>query len=178
LLENEKKMDIIMKKKLGRKNGFTLLELMSVVVIIGIMAAIGIPTMDTAIKKIRFKSDSNTIMSGLRLARSQAIAKRIQYGVSFDPNSNEFAVFEDINDPSSFTYDGADSVIMIDTLGRGIESFTTTFNNDLVFFFPDGRASMTGNINGTATWDPESVASVQISVLAATGRIKVDSLTY
>ncbi|NIP43542.1 MAG: prepilin-type N-terminal cleavage/methylation domain-containing protein [candidate division Zixibacteria bacterium] len=169
-----------MKKKFGKKHGFTILELMSAVVIIGIIAAIGIPTMDLAIKKIRFKADSNTIMSGLRLARSEAISHRIQYGVSFDTGSNQLAVFKDVSSPDLFTFDLADSVVFLDTLGRGVENMTTTFDNNLVFFFPDGRASMSGNINGTASWSTDSLtsASVNISVLAATGRIKVDSLTY
>ncbi|HEQ99019.1 MAG TPA: prepilin-type N-terminal cleavage/methylation domain-containing protein [candidate division Zixibacteria bacterium] len=165
-------------KKLGRKKGFTLLELMSAVVIIGIIAALGIPTMDLAIKKIRFKADSNTLISGMRLARSEAISHRLQYGVSFDTVSNELAVFKDVYDPDLFSFDLADSVVFVDTLGRGVEKMTTTFDDNLLFFFPDGRASMSGIINGTTAWSPERTASVQISVLAATGRIKVDSLTY
>jgi len=150
---------------------------MTVVVIIGIMAAIGIPTFDSAIKKVRFKSDSNTMLAGLRKARSQAISKRMQCGVSFDPSNNVFSVFEDQADPENFTFDAGDSVIVVDTMGRGIQAFATSFADNLVFFFPDGTASLSGTINGTATWD-ENQALIQISVLAATGRVKVDSLRY
>jgi prepilin-type N-terminal cleavage/methylation domain-containing protein len=165
-------------KKFNSKHGFTLLELMSIVVIIGILAAIGIPTFDSAIKKVRFKADSNVLLSGLRKARSQAISKRMQCGVSFDTLNNVFSIFEDQNSPENFTFDVGDSVIAVDTLGRGMQAMTTTFADNLVFFFPDGTASMSGTVNGTATWTGTDTALVQISVLAATGRVKMESLTF
>ncbi len=172
-----KRLDVNMIKRFYSKRGFTLLEMMAVVVIIGIMAAIGIPTFDSAIKKVRFKSDANMILSGLRKARSQAISKRMQCGVKFDENSNVFSVFEDQDSPENFTFDIGDSSIVVDTLGRGIQGMATTFTDNTIFFFPDGTASISGTVTGMATWG-ENSAKVQISVLAATGRVKVDSLTY
>jgi len=168
---------MIMMKLFRQRKGFTLLELMTVMVIIGIIAAMAMPNFDLSIKKIRFKSASNSIISGLRLARSAAISHKVQYGVNFDGDNNVISVFKDQTNPASFTYDASDSVIYQDTLARGFEGITTSFTDDLVFFFPNGRASSTGAINGSNQWG-EASASVQISVLAATGRIKVDSLSY
>ncbi len=166
-----------MMKLFRQRKGFTLLELMTVMVIIGIIAAMAMPNFDLSIKKIRFKSASNTVISGLRLARSAAISHKVQYGVNFDGTNNVISVFKDDTNPASFTFDASDSVIFLDTLARGFEGITTSFTDDMVFFFPDGRASSTGAVNGSNQWG-ESSASVQISVLAATGRIKVDSLSY
>lgn len=164
-------------KKFNSKRGFTILELLAVVVIIGILAAISVPTFDLAIKKIRFKADSNVLLSGLRRARSQAISKRMQCGVSFDTLNNVFSVFEDQESPEAFTLDAGDSVIVVDTLGRGMQAMSTSFLDNSVFFFPDGTASISGTINGRATWGMDT-ALVQISVLAATGRVKMESLTF
>jgi prepilin-type N-terminal cleavage/methylation domain-containing protein len=171
------RLEVIMMKLFRQRQGFTLLELMTVVVIIGIIAAMAMPNFDLSIKKIRFKSASNSIVSGLRLARSAAISQKVQHGVNFDATNNVISVFKDQTNPASFTFDGSDSVIFQDTLSRGFEGLTTSFLDDLVFFFPDGRASSTGAVNGSNQWG-ELSASVQISVLAATGRIKVDSLSY
>jgi len=166
-----------MRKKIRKTGGFTLLELMTVLVVIGIIAAMAMPNFDLSIKKIRFKSASNSIISGLRLARSSSISQKVQYGVNFNVNSNVISVFKDLTNPGGFTFDGSDSVVMRDTLSRGFGGLNTSFADNTVFFFPDGRASLTGNVEGSNQWG-ESSALVQISVLAATGRIKLDSLSY
>ncbi len=166
-----------MRKILGKRHGFTILEMLTVVIILGIMAALAIPNFDMAIKKIRFKSASNEIMAGLRKARSNAIAQRMQYGVNLDVDNKVLTVFQDNVDPANFTLDDGDSVVILDTLGSSIESVSTSFGTDQVFFFPDGRASATGNITGDAYWGGEP-ATVHISVLAATGRVRIDSLSY
>ena len=170
-------LEMIMMKLFKQKQGFTLLELLTVMVIIGIIAAMAMPNFDLSIKKIRFKSASNTVISGLRLARSAAISQKIQHGVNFDADNNVISVFKDETNPAGFTFDASDSVIFQDTLSSGFEGIMTSFTDDMVFFFPDGRASSTGAINGSNQWG-EASANVQISVLAATGRIKVDTLSY
>jgi len=168
---------MFMKRRLKSNKGFTILEVMTVVIVIGILTALAVPTFDEAVKKIRFKSASNTIMANLRMARSHAISKKVQHGVGFDSDNNVISVFKDINDPSGFTFDDTDSILFQDTLVGGLQQIATSFSDDVIFFFPDGRASTSGNVNGDATWG-ETSASVQISILAATGRIKMDSLSY
>jgi type IV fimbrial biogenesis protein FimT len=168
---------MIMKRSIRNNHGFTMLEVITVVIVIGILAALAVPTFDEAIKKIKFKAASNTIMADLRMARSNAITKKIQHVVDFDASSNVISVFSDINDPSGFVFEESDSILFQDTLASGFQQLTTTFSDDVVFFFPDGRASTSGNITGNAEWG-EASASVQISILAATGRVKMDSLSY
>ncbi|MBD3381275.1 MAG: prepilin-type N-terminal cleavage/methylation domain-containing protein [candidate division Zixibacteria bacterium] len=164
-------------KKVHRKNGFTLIEMLTVMVMIGIIAALAMPNFDNAVKKVRFKSASNTVLAGLRMARSNAVAKKIQHGVNIDATGNVMTVFRDEVSPGNFTFDAGDSVIFQDTLVQGMQSLMTTFTDDNIFFFPDGRASSSGNVTGSAYWDGLQ-ASMQISVLAATGRVRLDSLVY
>jgi len=159
-------------KKARKKNGFTILDLLSVMVIVGIVAALSVPAFDEGIRKIKFKSAANEVMANLRFARSEAIAKKLQYGVYFDVTNRVVTVFQDLEDPSSFAFTEDDSVVARDSLSLSFETMTTTFADDLIFFFPDGSASSSGSFTGQASWS-EPPPEVEISVLAATGRTRM-----
>lgn len=159
------------------ENGFTIMELLLVTIVIAILAALAVPNFDHAVKKVRFKSAANTLMSGLRMARSNAISTKFQYGVEFNADDRVLRVFQDNVDPGSFVYDDGDSVVMLDTLDMNFTSLNSTFPSGTVFFFPDGRASITGYVQGYQDIYGKD-AAVFISVLAATGRVRIDSLSY
>lgn len=63
---------------LAQKQGFTLVEIMIVVVIIGLLAAMAIP----AFQKVRETSQTNTIKNNLRQLASAANQYFLEYGVT------------------------------------------------------------------------------------------------
>lgn len=69
------KVNQIFKKKIKVNNGFTLLELMTVVLITGILVSLAAPGINSFFDSIVAQSKANSIISALNKARSTAISK-------------------------------------------------------------------------------------------------------
>jgi type IV fimbrial biogenesis protein FimT len=72
-----------------RMHGFTLLELMMVVVVAGVLLGIGVPAMGNLIRNSRMTGSANDVMAALHFARSEAIKRRVPVTVctSADPQA-------------------------------------------------------------------------------------------
>jgi prepilin-type N-terminal cleavage/methylation domain-containing protein len=67
--------------------GFTLIELMLVIGLIGVMSAIAVMVMPTALRAAKADSGATRVVSALRTAREQAISQRRNIRVAFNaPN--------------------------------------------------------------------------------------------
>ena len=71
---------------INSSKGFTLLELMVVVVVIGLMAMITAPNLVNGLPTYRIKAAARDCTSQLRYARSLAIKDKRDVTVSFDPD--------------------------------------------------------------------------------------------
>ena len=156
-----------------RTAGFTLMELMTVVVIIGIIAAMAVPSFLGYLPKLRVKSASRDIVSQLRLARSKAVSERQPYGVAFDLSGDAVYSFADTDDPSAKQYSMADSVVKADTLNPDLSFSSCTYANNCVVFNSTGAASTSGDLQ-LVTGDGSILMS--INVLASTGRVRLTEI--
>ena len=161
-----------MKRKLSFARGVTIIELMTSVVILGILAAMAAPRFHQAFERTRFRSANRDIMSSLRLTRSMAITDKCQYGVSFDYIEQTVTIFKDSINPASYILDEADPVIRLDTLPDEIECLQTDFANSVVVFAPNGSAMFTGGGNITTKgYSTGTLLEYYFNILPSTGRI-------
>ena len=77
-----------------RLGGFTLLELLVVVVIIGIVTAAMLLSMSFAGKDTELETESKRLLSLMNYAREQAELQTRQYGILFDQNGYAFVVYD------------------------------------------------------------------------------------
>lgn len=127
-----------------KKNGFTLIELMVVVIIIGILAGITVPGLLRNLPYRRLVSGKDQIAGDLMLLRQKSIANDICYGLANNTsNNNEYRIFIDTD--KSGTYDGGEPVVATKKLPTGV-SFDGDFSTS---FLPGGTLSQAipGTVN-------------------------------
>jgi prepilin-type N-terminal cleavage/methylation domain-containing protein len=161
--------------KIGLPSGFTFIELMIVVVIIGVFAAMAIPRFGKIMDGFNLKTSGRDIISSLRLARSYAITQKYQFGIYFDPETNQYILFKDISTPGSYIYDGNDSAMQTQTLPHNVDFTYTSFSDNVVIFKPNGSASATGSVELRSEGVNDHIT---VDVLASTGRVKMVKVSY
>jgi prepilin-type N-terminal cleavage/methylation domain-containing protein len=134
-------------KIVSNNKGFTLMELMIVVAIIGIMTTIAIPSYRKMMPHLRLRGALMDVSDVLQLARMKSIAKNTPYIVKFDYADNSFVmgtftggVF--VQEQSSVPL----GWIGIDLLAQGSSALIHELKaggvSGNVIFNPDGTASV------------------------------------
>ena len=114
-------------------SGFTLLELMIVLVLMALIAAVTIPIFGSGVSTTELRSAAREVAAGLRLARGQAIAQRSEATLELDVAARNFRVPPDPR---------------VHALPTGIDLKLFTAQRDLVNdqigairFYPDGGSN-------------------------------------
>jgi prepilin-type N-terminal cleavage/methylation domain-containing protein len=76
----------------GPRAGFTLVEMLLVVTILGIVAAVVIPTLDSTTGQVSLESLARLVAADLRLARQAAVQYNTSYTVAFDLAANTYQI--------------------------------------------------------------------------------------
>lgn len=67
--------------KARRVRGFTLLELMAVLAIVGILTGVAFPSMRTLVRSVQLSTASNDLLAGILMARSEAIKRNARVAI-------------------------------------------------------------------------------------------------
>lgn len=153
------------------------MELMTIVVLIGLVAGMAAPRFMKAAERLRLRSADRDITSTFRLARSKAISEKASFGVYYDEEKRVITTFKDIVNPSSFAFEEGDEVIDTDTLPNGFTDMWSTSDNNVVVYQPNGSANAS-----TKFWVKANTSSgvliYEHDILAATGRIRSQEMRF
>jgi len=166
--------------KRSNQKGFTLIELMTTVVIIGIVATMAVPRFQKAYERMEYRAANKELSSTLKVARSMAISNKEIFGVNFDPTSKIISVFKKDTASTLFsTFEVSDSLIRVDTFSNMYSTLSTDFTDNTISFRPNGSAIYSGGGNIVCmAYTEDLIGITQVNVLAATGRVKLDSHYY
>lgn len=160
--------------KTGKEKGFTIVELMIVLVIIGILVTVVAPNLDIIFTKNKLQASTSQVTSSLYIARMKAVNDAEPYGVRF--NMTEPGDINIIRDPLGVNVvKGATS-----RLDEGIEFSEITFLDELVIFNEFGQLDKnclpSGILTGTITITNGLEDSTRVDITRLTGRIRETNL--
>jgi len=161
-------MSILTRNKTRKRGGFTLIELMISISIMGLIVILSVPNFSRFLQSWKLTGDSNRFAATLRTARAAAIAKNINVIFDFNTDDGTFSYYED-NDRDG-TWDGNEyrsATYRLETgigfAGRTLSSGTLTFGS-MGTTRESGSVTLRNSYNRTRT----------VRIFGGTGNIAIE----
>jgi prepilin-type N-terminal cleavage/methylation domain-containing protein len=171
-------------KNKTRQAGFTLIELILVVMILGIIAAIGTTGLINYLPNMRLKGAARDIFSSMMQAKAEAIRRGENVTLKFyPPNDNKYEIFLDNGDlltstslPVGITFGRVD----LNNDGDFVDKYEVnnldgvSFVNDILVFSSRGLPVGFGSVGLQATNSAGNIMRQRSLTVSIAGRIKIN----
>jgi prepilin-type N-terminal cleavage/methylation domain-containing protein len=148
------------------RKGITLIELIVVMVIITIGAVLIAPNIGAWLPYYRLRSATRDMVSNMRVAQIKAVSNNIQYGVAFNPASNQYQLY--YQSTGGLVPEGP-----LNQLPTGIQFSAITIPVDPGLGLPFSRFySNSASVDGNIVLSNTKGTTKTIQLLGTTGRIK------
>lgn len=148
------------------QRGFTLIELMIVIVILAVLATLGIPSFMEMIQNTQVRTAAESILDGLQVARSEAVRRNAHTQFVLGPGTG-WTVTE-INPPTSGVACGTISTIQTRSGSEGSEKATVAVTGTVGPGATSVTFTPTGWTTGSCSANPIAQINVGSSVLDST----------
>ena len=119
-------------KHFTKNQGFTLLELLIVILFVGIIMAIGIPNFSKLKEKYEINGQAQKVYFDIMLARSTSVNNNNNVSVTFDVSKNLYKIHDDTNSDN------------VEDQGESIKS--VNLENNVEFGYVPGLRDIDGNM--------------------------------
>jgi prepilin-type N-terminal cleavage/methylation domain-containing protein len=163
---------------MSKQKGFTLLETLAVVSVMGILVAVGIPIATSFNRSASIRATAKQLAEDLWYARQKAISTSVPYSIEFDADENTYLVFRDDgngdpDDRGNGQHDSGEEVVRTRELGRGFALSDIDLDpDDCVIFVPKGMLK-NGTSGGSVAISTEDGRTKTV-VVTASGLCKVN----
>lgn len=171
---------------MAAQRGFSLIELMYTLAVAALLLGVGIPAFTTTLRNASMTASTNSIVTALHAARSEAIKQRARITVcpaalaganpACQADGTSLLVFRNSGDDASFEPANGDVVVQFHAWTRGD---VTTITDDLpgyITYTPAGftRAIDGGQLAGNLVFcDARGDSAARVLTLSATGRPQI-----
>lgn len=155
-----------------KQAGFTILELLTVVAIVGILALVGIPSVKSFSQSTGLRASAKQIAGDLWLARQKAITTSAPYTIRFDQGQNRYVVFRDdgggsIINRANGVMDSGESMVRTRDLSVPYAfSYIDLDPDNSIIYMPQGMLKK-GTTGGSVTITDDRNRSRTVSVMAS-----------
>ena len=153
---------------LANEKGFTLLEMMLIVFLIGVLSAIAVPRLEPLFSRNKLRGSTSSVTSTLYLARMKAINEGANHGVEFFADGT----FDIVRDP----FGTPEAIGASYRLDEGISFAEVSFVNWLAVFNEQGQIDKNclfeGETLGVIRITDGAADTTRVEITMISGRIK------